>query len=94
MNEKLIEKKLRESVGKLGGLAIKFFAPTFTGLPDRIILLPPGKIWFVELKSSGKKRTPRQKFVHDLLIKLGFKVFTIDTQELLTSFLNTIRNEI
>lgn len=90
MNEKLIEKKLREEVQKLKGQALKFFCISFTGMPDRIILMPGGRVWFVETKSTGKKPTPRQAAVHGLLRKLGFEVWVIDSQESLDQFLNVI----
>jgi hypothetical protein len=86
MNEKLIEKKLRELVKKMGGIALKFFCMSFTGMPDRIVLMPRGHVWFVELKSTGKKPTPRQQVVHTFLRKLGFEVWVIDSQELLNDF--------
>lgn len=59
MNEKLLERKLREEVKKLGGIALKFTSPFYTGMPDRIILMPGAKTRFVELKSPGKK--PKKK---------------------------------
>jgi hypothetical protein len=90
MNEKLIEKKLREGVKKLKGEALKFFCMSFTGMPDRIVLMPGGRVWFVELKSTGKKPSPRQQFVIDWLQKLGFDVRVIDSQESLDEFLNLI----
>lgn len=92
MTEKGLEKKLRIRVAFLGGIAIKFFVLTFTGFPDRIVLMPGGKIWFVELKSEGKKPGPRQRVVIALLQKLGFKVWVIDTDELLQKFLTEIQN--
>lgn len=94
MNEKLIEKKLREGVKKLKGEALKFFCMSFTGMPDRIVLMPGGRFWFVELKSTGKKPTPRQAVVHDWLRRLGFQVYVIDTQELLDGFLKLIVGEV
>lgn len=90
-NEKLLERKLREGVKKLGGLALKIFSFSFTGLPDRIVLLPGGRVTWVELKSTGEKPRPRQRVVHGLLTRLGFKVWTIDTDELLNEFFETIR---
>lgn len=91
MAEKLIEKNLREGIKKLGGLALKIWCLSFTGFPDRIVLIPGGRIWFVELKSEGKKPTARQKVVHGLLRKLGFDVRIIDTQELLNTFFDAVR---
>lgn len=91
-SEKTLERNLREGVKKLGGLAIKFFCPSFTGLPDRLILLKGGRIKFVEVKTTGKKATKRQLFVHGILLKLGFYVWLIDTPETLTEFLNYCDN--
>jgi VRR-NUC domain. len=94
MNEKLIEKKLREKVKKLGGIALKFFSPYFTGIPDRIVLMPGGKISFAELKTTGKKPTPRQVLVISFLRKLGFWVEVIDSQELLDEYLKKLENDL
>ena len=91
MNEKIIERKLAQSVKKANGLAIKFLPFAFTGFPDRIVLMPGARIWFVELKSTGQKLRPRQEVVIAWLRKLGFNVWVIDTQELLDNFLNEIR---
>jgi len=94
MNEKLIEKKLREGAKKMGGIALKFISPYFTGIPDRLVLIPKGKIYFVELKSTGKKPSPRQEKVKALLEKLGFRVFVIDSQKGLDDFWEVISNEV
>ena len=83
-SEKLLEKKLREGVKKLGGEAIKFFCPTFTGLPDRIILMPGGRVYFAEMKTTGEKPSPRQEVVHKWLRGLGFTVWVIDDYPMLT----------
>lgn len=90
MNEKLIEKKLCEGVKKIGGLALKLWSPTFTGLPDRLILLPGGKVCFAELKSTGKPLKPKQKIVIPVLQKLGFTVYIIDDQQKLDNCLTTL----
>jgi len=94
MNEKLIEKKLRERVKKLGGIAVKFVPIFFVGFPDRIVLMPGGKISFAEIKTTGKKPSPVQKIVIDLLRKLGFWVEVIDTQELLDEYLKKLENDL
>lgn len=90
-SEKVIEKRLALEVKKLGGLALKFTSTFFTGVPDRIVLMPKGKIYFVELKSEGKKPTPRQVIVIGQLRLLGFKVFVIDTSVKLKMFLDEIQ---
>jgi hypothetical protein len=88
--EKLLEKNLREKVRALGGLALKLWAISFSGLPDRMILMPGGRVYFAEIKETGKKPTPVQLRVHKLLRKLGFEVWVIDTNEELNKFLNGI----
>lgn len=91
MNEKLIEKKLVKAVSSMGGLALKFFSVWFTGVPDRIVLMPDGRIYFVELKTTGKELQPRQVIVIALLRRLGFKVYVIDDVCGLDNFLKEIQ---
>ena len=91
MNEKLIEKKLKTGVEKLGGIALKLVCLSFTGIPDRTVLMPGGKVWFAELKTTGKKPSPRQVIVIAFLRKLGFSVYVIDTERQLDDFLKNIQ---
>lgn len=86
MNEKLIERKLKERVKKMGGLAIKFASPFFTGMPDRLIFLPGNRIRLVELKSTKKTLSDRQKIVRGQLEKMQIPVTVIDSEELLQEF--------
>lgn len=90
MNEKLIERKLREAVKKMGGIALKFESSYHTGMPDRIVLMPGGRVSFAEIKTTGKKPTPLQAIQIARLKKLGFKVGVIDSQEGLDQFLKEI----
>lgn len=92
--EKRLERKLQNEVKKWGGLALKFTSPGFTGVPDRIVLLPSGKTLFVELKSKGATLSPRQATVQNKIAKLGFPVFTISSETELTYFLKFISYEI
>ena len=80
MLEKEIERKLIRPVKNMGGLCLKFETPGFTGVPDRIILLPGPHIVFVETKQPGKTERARQEYVHGLLREMGFTVYsTIDS---------------
>ena len=90
MGEKQIEKKLRIEVGKLNGIAMKLQSQYYTGLPDRMILMPGGRIRFAEIKTTGKKPTPRQKIVHQELRGLGFRVDVIDDEVGLQRFLEEL----
>ena len=91
MREKEIEQKLIKEVKKQGGICPKWVSPGFDGVPDRIVLLPDGKIAFVEVKASGEKPRPLQKARHRLLEKLGFRVFVLDDQEKIGGMIDEIR---
>lgn len=77
-NERQIEQRLVTETRKRGGMALKFVSPSFAGMPDRLILLPDGKMAFVEVKAPGQKPRPLQVKRHAMLRKLGFKVFALD----------------
>ena len=81
MNEKTIEKKLTEAVRKMGGIAPKFVSPGLDGVPDRIVLLPMGRMAFVELKAPGKKMRPLQIRRKEQMESLGFKVYCVDSED-------------
>ena len=76
MLEKDVEARLRREIMEIGGLCLKWVSPGYTGVPDRIILLPGGVVAFVELKAPGKKERPRQAFVQAALRAMGFTVFS------------------
>ena len=61
MKEKQVEEKLRQAIKTMGGIAYKFISPGNIGVPDRIILLPGGRVWFVELKTDAGRLTPNQE---------------------------------
>jgi hypothetical protein len=88
-SEKLIEKYLKEMVESVcGGMCIKLTSASFTGLPDRMLIFPGGKIIFVELKSTGKKQSARQIFVNNQFCKRGVRVDVIDTLEAAAKIIN------
>ena len=80
MQEKIIEKKLIQAVKTMGGLAPKFVSPGFDGMPDRIVLMPGSKIGFIEVKRKGENPSPLQVSRHELLRRLGFKVYVLDDE--------------
>lgn len=71
--EKEIEAKLVKIVKKYGGLCLKWICPGWAGVPDRIVLLPGGKVIFVELKRpKGGVVSKRQIWWAHKLTLLGF----------------------
>lgn len=93
MREKDIEVYLRDKVRAAGGRAYKFVSPGNAGVPDRLILLPEGRIAFVELKAPGKKTTVLQQAQHRKINNLGFKVFVIDSKTGVDEFIKTMGEE-
>lgn len=90
ISEKLLDDRLCRGIKARGGMALKLVCLTFTGIPDRTCLLPGGRVYFVELKTTGKKLNARQKVVIPWLLNLGFKVYVIDSAELLDNFFELI----
>ena len=92
MKEKIIEKKLVKTVKEAGGIAPKLICPGFDGMPDRIVLLPGGRMGFVEVKAPGKVPRPLQEARHGLLRRLGFQVYVLDRAEQIIQILEGIGN--
>lgn len=86
--EREIEKKLVQKVRQYGGWCLKWVCPGWAGVPDRIVLLPGGRIVFVETKRpKGGVLSERQKRWANILTELGFNYWQIwdeDDLELFT----------
>ena len=78
MREYVVENEFVKAVRAVGGLAYKLTSQTANGLPDRLVLFPPAKTVFVELKAPGKILRPLQRKRRYQLMKLGFPVLCID----------------
>ncbi len=87
MRERDIEAYLRDQIKRLGGIAYKFVSPGNAGVPDRLVLLPAGRVAFVELKAPGKKPTALQELQQKRIAGLGFKVLVIDSKEQVDEFI-------
>ena len=94
LREKDIEKKLVKAVKARGGMCPKFVSPGWDGAPDRIILLPGGRMAFSELKAPGRKLRPLQESRKRKLESLGFKVYVIDRPEQIPDVLKELQNAI
>lgn len=92
MREKDIERKLIAEVKKAGGLALKLVSPGFDGIPDRLLLLPIGKLAFVECKAPDKTLRPLQEKRKRQLESLGFLVFCLDHPDQMGGILREIQS--
>ena len=88
--EKVTELKLVREVKLRGGICPKFTSPGYDGMPDRIVLLPEGRMAFVEVKAYGEKPRTLQLARHRLLRSLGFKVYVLDDPDQIGGILDEI----
>jgi len=88
VREAAIEKLLRDKIKQAGGLAWKFTSPGTAGVPDRIVLLPGGRVVFVELIAPGQKPDPLQEHRLGQLRALGFEAVVLDSRGAVERFVD------
>lgn len=91
MLEARIEYRLKKEIEKLGGKCYKWRSPGNIGVPDRIVLMPNGKVFFIELKTVYKKPRPVQIKQMNALRELGFNVMVLDSIEEVQAFLDGVK---
>jgi hypothetical protein len=87
MREKEIEIYLRDQVKKAGGKAYKFESPGNDGVPDRLVIFPGNRIYFVELKAPGRKPRPLQVKQMNTLSGFDCNVRMIDSKKGVDEFI-------
>ena len=90
MKEYVVEKHLVQKTQDCGGLCFKFISPGVAGVPDRIVILPGGKIGFAEMKAPGKKPRRLQRAVIRDLYRRGCRVATIDSLKSVEGFVRRL----
>ena len=77
-SEKYLERTFSDKLNKTGKCEVIKLLSTFVkGLPDRVVLCQGGYVGFAEIKTTGKKPTKIQLYIHSRLEKLGYKVFVV-----------------
>lgn len=80
--EKSIEEHLIDRVRSMGGVCIKLKPFGNTGLPDRLVVLPEGRVVFVELKRpKGGVVAAKQTYWIKTLKALGVEAHVWNTKE-------------
>lgn len=92
MLEKEVEKFLLREVKKIGGVSFKFISPGNAGVPDRIVILPTGKVVFVELKTDKGKLTKLQEVQIKKISNLGADARVLRGIEGVKEFINEIQS--
>lgn len=95
MLEKKVEERLVERVKEFGGIAPKFTSPGTSGVPDRIVIIPNGRVVFAETKRpKGGIIEPRQRRFHKLLKERNQDIRILNTYELVDEFIEEVKHEI
>ena len=79
MRERDIEKYLKSEIESIGGMCLKWTG--HVGVPDRICIMPGGKILFVEVKSATGIIRPTQRYMIDKLNDLGAEAMVVRSCE-------------
>jgi len=79
--EKDIERHLVRRVAERGGVAYKWVSPGRVGVADRIVLLPGGRVWFVELKTVKGRLSPLQQVFAADMRRMGMNYIVIRSKE-------------
>lgn len=74
--ERDVEQRSRRRVERVGGWLVKL--TWINGIPDRMVLAPPGIIFFVEFKKPGEKARKLQLARIRRLKRMGFQGYVID----------------
>lgn len=69
--ENAVERYLHQKIVALGGTTRKWVSPGHVGVPDRIVIVPEGRVFFVEVKTDKGKLSVRQQRELDSLVTLG-----------------------
>lgn len=90
--EKVIEASLVKAVTEIGGLCMKWVCPGWSGVPDRIVLLPGGRVCFVELKRPKGGRVSRlQEWWKKNLTGYGFRCVIVKDHEDIEDLVEELR---
>ena len=91
MIESQLEARLVQGVKALGGIAYKFVSPGNRGVPDRLVVLPGGRLLFAELKADGGRLSRLQAYQLESLRRLGAEVWTVWGENGVREFLDACR---
>ena len=90
MRESEIERKMVRMVQQRGGLCWKFTSPGTPGVPDRIIITPDGRIYFVELKTEVGRMANIQKWRCEQLQKYRCDVRVLRGMDEVEAFIEEV----
>ena len=90
ISEREIERYFKAQFEKRGALVFKFVSPGQAGVPDRVVLLPGGRVVFAEMTAPGEKPRPLQRAVFARMARAGHPVYIIDSREAVKKFMEEV----
>jgi len=88
--ERDVERYLVRRVAERGGVAYKWVSPGRVGVADRIVLLPGGVVWFVELKTAKGRLSPLQQVFAAEMRRMGMNYIVIRSKEEVDAYLSSL----
>lgn len=76
--EKEIEAAVCGYARRRGCYVVKFVSPAHRSVPDRLLITPAGRVFFIEFKRKGMPATPAQVREHATLARFGKVTFVVD----------------
>ena len=92
MRESAVEAVLVEAIKDLDGFCLKLM-PTHAGIPDRLVLLPGGRHFLVELKQSGAHPSKIQRWWHEQAAKIGHPVVVLRGSTEVRQWITTLKED-
>ena len=80
MRELAVETRLVNEVKARGGMCIKIL-PVVAGVPDRLVIMPGGRMYLIETKAPGGRVRPAQTVWHARAAALGVTVAVLRSVE-------------
>ena len=78
ITEDYIESKFCKYAKSRKCQALKLIYLNKKGFPDRTVVCPGGRVFFIEFKRSGKKQSKPQELTQKLLEGFGFEYYVCD----------------
>jgi hypothetical protein len=88
--EKQIEAYLAKKVKELGGVAYKFTSPAHKGVADRVVCLPDGSTWFIEVKTEGGRLSELQKVFASDMARMNQRYACVWSKEQIDGWINEV----
>ena len=92
--ENEVETYLDDQVKLRGGATRKFVSPGHAGVADRLLFMPGGQLWIVEVKTWDGHESGPQSRERKRMLKLGFRAHIVYGKEDVDLLMEEIDDEL